>query len=240
MPGRRSRRDAALARGVTRSPELPGSRGDLASVDLDDVGDDDALTGVRLTGDAVGRTVDGLSLRGAIVAGCRLTGATLSGLDLHDVVLTDCDLSGATLAGAVLRRVTIERCRLSGVVANDVSAEDVTVRDCRAEEAWLRAARLEHCDIADCELTGSDWYGAVVRRSRILRTRLDGSELSTAVLDDVALHGSSLAGVRGADLRDVVIGTDQIMEVAVALFATRGIVIDDAAGDETADTDAAR
>jgi hypothetical protein len=50
----------------------------------------------------------------------------------------------------------------------------------------------------------------------------------------VALHGSSLAGVRGADLRDVVIGTDQIMEVAVAVFATRGIVIDDAAGDDTA------
>lgn len=126
-------------------------------MDLGDVADDDALAGVRVTGDAVGRTVDGLALRGAVLAGCRLTGATLTDLDLQDVVLTDCDLSGATIAGAVLRRVTVDRCRLSGLVANDLSA---------------------------------------------------------------------------ADIRDVVIGTDQIMEVAVALFATRGIVIDDDAGDD--------
>jgi hypothetical protein len=46
-------------------------------------------------------------------------------------------------------------------------------------------------------------------------------------MHDVALHGSSLSGVRGADLRDVVIGSDQVVEVAVAVFATRDIVIDD-------------
>ena len=213
-------------RGVTAAPRLPEV---LEAVDLGEVTDDRTVEAARLGGDAVGETIDGLVVRGATLVGCRLTGATLTGLELIDVVLTDCDLSGATLAGAVLHRVAFERCRMSGVVANDVVGTDVTLSDCRAEEAWLRSARLEHCDLLDCQLTGSDWYGARVERSRLLRCRLDDSELSTCVLRDVALHGSSLAGVRGAALRDVVIGSDQVVEVAVALFATQGIVIDDEA-----------
>jgi uncharacterized protein YjbI with pentapeptide repeats len=226
VPSRR-RPGPARPRGAHDPPRLPDVL-DAAALDL--AGDDDTLEGVRCDGgEAAGRRVDGLTLRAALLVGCRLTGATLSGLDMLDVVVRDCDLSGANLAGAVLRRVTFERCRLSGLVANDLSATDVSVRDCRADGAWLRAARLEHCDIADSEMTGSDWYGAEVRRSRILRTRLDESELSTAVFADVALHGSSLSGVRGAGLRDVVIGSDQVIEVAVAVFGTYGIVIDDEA-----------
>lgn len=220
-----ARRRAPTRRGVTEAPRLAG---ELTTVDLADVADDDRLEDVRFDGgDATGRTIDGLDVRGAIVSGCRLTGVVLSGLELRDVVLRDCDLSGADLTGAVLLRVTVERCRLSGLVASDLSATDVTVADCRAEGAWLRSARLEHCDITDCELTGSDWYGASVRASRLVRTRLDESELSTATFADVALHGSSLSGVRGAALRDVVIASDQVVEVAAALFPTRGIVIDD-------------
>ena len=226
MPPRR-RPGPTRPRGAHDPPRLPDVL-DAAALDL--AGDDDTLEGVRCDGgEAAGRCVDSLTLRAAVLVGCRLTGATLSGLDMLDVVVRDCDLSGANLAGAVLRRVTFERCRLSGLVANDLSATDVSVRDCRADGAWLRAARLEHCDIADSEMTGSDWYGAEVRRSRIVRTRLDESELSTAVFADVALHGSSLSGVRGAALRDVVIASDQVIEVAVAVFGTYGIVIDDEA-----------
>lgn len=233
MAARRTRREPVRPRGAPDPPRLPD---ELAPADLDDIADDDALDGVRVDGGAaVARSIEGLVVRHATLTGCRLTGAALPGLELVDVALRDCDLWGATLTGAVLRRVTIERCRLSGLVASDLIATDVGLRDCRAEEAWLRAARFDHCDIADCELSGSDWYGAHVRRSRILRSTLDGSELSTATFQDVALHGSSLAGVHGADLRDVVIGSDQVVEVAVAVFATRGIVIDDAAADEALD-----
>jgi uncharacterized protein YjbI with pentapeptide repeats len=223
----RHRPGSARPRGAHDLPRLPDA---LVTAAVDLLGDDGALEGVRCDGgDVAGRSIEGLALHGADLVGCRFTGATLSGLDLLDVVLRDCDLSGASLAGAVLRRVTFERCRLSGLVANDLSASHVRISDCRADGAWLRAARFEHCDIADCEFTESDWYGAEVRRSRIVRTRLDGSELSTAVFADVALHGSSLAAVRGAALRDVVIGSDQVIDVAVAVFGSFGIVIDDEA-----------
>jgi hypothetical protein len=44
----------------------------------------------------------------------------------------------------------------------------------------------------------------------------------------VALHGSTLTGLKGAaDLRGLIIGTDQVHELAVPLFAGLGIVIDD-------------
>ena len=228
----RGRRDPPRPRGVTAAPRLPDPRD---PVDLADLDDDRTVDAAHIEGAAVGAEIDQLVLRDTSLAGCRLTGTTLSGLELVDVVLSDCDLSGATLAGAALRRVTFERCRLSGLVANDLTAADVTWRDCRADEAWLRSVRLEHCDLVDCELTASDWYGARVERSRLLRCRLDDSELSTAELRDVALHGSSLAGVRGAALRDVVIGSDQVVEVAVALFATLGIAVDDDAGDDPGD-----
>ena len=230
MATRRARPGAPPPRGVTAAPGLPADPDDL---DLDDVDDHDSHEGVRCDGGVmVGRTVSGLSLREAQLTGCRLTGVVLPEAELVDVALRDCDLSGADLSRARLRRVTFERCRLSGLVAAESEATDVRLVDCRAEEAWWRMARLDQCEIVGCDLTRSDWYGARVRRSRLVRTRLDGSELSTATFTDVSLHGSSLAGVGGADLRDVVIGHDQVVELAVALFATRNVVIDDDADED--------
>jgi len=225
MARRRARGTAREPRGATAPPRIPPHTDQL---DLDELGGHEAHERVRCDGGALlGQTLAGLSLRGAVLAGCRLTGMVLPDLELVDVVLRDCDLSGADLSGARLQRVTFERCRLSGLVAADGTATDVRLVDCRAEESWWRMSRLDHCDLIDVDLTGSDWYGTRVRRSRILRSRLDGSELSTAAFTDVALHGSSLAGIRGADLKDLVIGSDQVIELAVALFATRNVVIDD-------------
>lgn len=113
---------------------------------------------------------------------------------------------------------------MSGVVANDLVGTDVTLSDCRVDQAWLRSARLDHCDVLDCELTGTDWYGAQIERSRLLRCS------TTASCPPVCCATSPCTDRRwpgcGAR-RDVVIGSDQVVEVAVALFATQGIVIDD-------------
>lgn len=232
MAARRARRSAPQRRGPTATPRIPA---ETDTLDLGALCDHETREGIRCDGGGLlGETVAGLSLRGAVLTGCRLTGVVLPDLELVDVALRDCDLSGADLSGATLQRVTVERCRLSGVVAADCEATDVRLVECRAEESWWRMARLDHCDLVDVDLTGSDWYGARVRRSRLLRSRLDGAELSTATFADVALHGSSLAGVRGADLSGLVIGSDQVVELAVALFATRNVVIDDDPDDDQA------
>ena len=115
-------------------------------------------------------------------------------------------------------------------MAAALAATDVRLVDCRADEAWFRMARFERVAFEGCDLTGSDWYEARVRHSRIVRCRLDGAELSKAAFDGVALHGTTLAGIRGAGrLRNLVIGPDQVVDVALAVFGPLGITVADEA-----------
>jgi hypothetical protein len=226
MASRRSRPIAA--------PDIPAA---LHPAELGDLDDDAYLDEVAVgPGDDLGRTVRGLTISRSTVTGVRLSAATLDGVDLVDVRFEECDLSGTTFADATFRRVTFWRCRLSGVVAPDLVATDLRIVDCRADEIWLRAARFERCAIVDSDLTASDWYGARVKRSRITGTRLHRSELSGIELDDVALHGSTLDGVRGmGGLRNIVIGSDQVLDVALPVLAALGIRVDDAAADDPDD-----
>ncbi len=201
---------------------------DLDPVALADLEDDRRLVGVLVAGGtAAGLAVSGLSLLRSELRGVRLPGATLDGLLAEDVVWRDCDLAGVTLGRAVLRDSRFERCRMSGLVAAELVASGVTLVECQMDDAWLRMARLEDCEFADCNLVAGDWYAARVSDSRILRCRLDGTELSAARFERVALHGTSLTGVRGADLRGTVIAPDQMLDVAAAIFPTLGIEVRD-------------
>jgi uncharacterized protein YjbI with pentapeptide repeats len=146
---------------------------------------------------------------------------------MADVLLEDCDLSGTTFAETALRRVTFRRCRMSGVVAPDLGATELRVIDCKADGIWLRAARLELCELVECDLTGSDWYAARVRDSWIVRCDLSDSELSAVDMDGVALHGSTFAGANGVgSLRNVVIGPDQVLDLALPVLATLGVRVE--------------
>jgi uncharacterized protein YjbI with pentapeptide repeats len=211
-------------------PNLPAG---LEAADVDDLDHDVRLDEVAIgPGSAAGRTIEGLTLKRSTLAGVRLTGSTFQGLELVDVVVEDCDLAGVTFAETTFRRVSIRRCRMSGVVAADLAATDSRIVDTRADEIWLRAARLDHCEIVDCDLTGSDWYAARVMESFITGSRLDGAELSAIDLENVVVLGSTFAGAQGlSSLRNVTIGTGQLLEIGLPVLAGLGIVIDDAALD---------
>jgi hypothetical protein len=63
---------------------------------------------------------------------------------------------------------------------------------------------------------------------RFDRCILSGAEFSKATLRGVALHGSTLESIRGADaLSGAIIGSDQVPTLAPAVFAALGIVVDD-------------
>jgi uncharacterized protein YjbI with pentapeptide repeats len=210
-------------------PRLPEDLADLEDATLDDLADEALVDGVTVSG-GVGTDVRvrALTLTHARLAGVRLPGATFEDAEMVDVVWDDCDLAGLTLASTVLRRVTFRRCRLTSLVAADLVASDVWFLECRMEEAWLRAARVERADLSACDLTGSDWYGARVTKTRIRDSRLDGAELSQSRLDGVALHGTSIDGVRGsAALRKLVIGPEQVLDVALAVFPSLGIRVEE-------------
>jgi hypothetical protein len=60
------------------------------------------------------------------------------------------------------------------------------------------------------------------------RCDLTGVEFSNAQVTGAFLHGSLLEGIRGAaGLRGIVIGTDQILPLALSMFAGLGIRVDD-------------
>jgi uncharacterized protein YjbI with pentapeptide repeats len=177
--------------------------------------------------------VEGLVVRRSRLVGVRFTGATLRAAVLTDVELEGCELSGTTMERCELERVTFVRCRMAGFVAPELRATDLRVRDSRLDEAWLRAATLERCSFEDCAMAGADLYEAHIKQSRFVRCNLDGAELSQAQLGDVALHGSTFDGIRGAAaLRNVVIGSDQLVPLAAVVLPAWGVVFDDEYLDE--------
>ena len=201
---------------------------ELAPAGLEALEDDATLAAVAIgPGVEAGLEAEGLTLRRSRLSGLRLPGATFRNLVLVDVLVEDCDLAGVTFATSQFERVAFRGCRMSGVVAPDLVGSDLCIDDTKADEIWLRASRLERCEITGCDLTGSDWYEARVAASRITNCRLDGAELSSLVLDDVALIGSTFAGASGvAGLRNATIDAVQLMEVGRSVLAGLGIVID--------------
>jgi uncharacterized protein YjbI with pentapeptide repeats len=147
---------------------------------------------------------------------------------LKDVVATECELSGTTLTSAVFQRVRFERCRMAGLVAAELSARDVRLVDCQMTEAWLRTSTFERCELSGCDLRDADLYAARLKDTRLVHSQLDGTEWSKATVDNVALHGSSLEGLKGVDrLLGVVIASDQLLPLALPLLAALGVTVDD-------------
>jgi hypothetical protein len=89
-------------------------------------------------------------------------------------------------------------------------------------------ADLERCELVDCDLEGADLTAARLPGSRIEGCTLDRAQLSKAAMAGTLLHGTTLEGVLGADaLRGTTIGSDQVVALALPLFAALGITVDD-------------
>jgi len=191
--------------------------------------DDTSWRGVQVSGDvAIHGAPDHVEIEESRCRQIRLTGCELSHLRATDVVFEDCELSGVVLSSATFLRVELSRCRLSGLVAPGLKAKDVRFVECKIDEANFRMSSWERCELTDCELPGADFYSAHLTRTRLLRCNLARVEVSKARLDGVALHGSAVDSIRGADaLRGVVIGSDQVTALALPVFAALGIVVDD-------------
>ena len=200
----------------------------LAPIDGASIEEGDVLEGVLWTGDGLEPSTREIQVVGSRLCGVRLTGAEIEELTLLDTIVEDCELSGAVVSGWRCERVVFSDCRMTGIVAADMRARHVRFSNCQLDGAWLRSASFDHCELVDCDLTNADLYGARLVASRLVRCRLDGAELSGVEADELALHGSSLNGAKGiASLQKLIIGTDQVMELAIPLLAARGIRIDD-------------
>lgn len=100
--------------------------------------------------------------------------------------------------------------------------------DCKLDGANFRMTTWERAEFHDCDLAAGDFYGAKLPASRFLGCDLRRVELSKSVLAGSRLQRSRIEQVRGADcLRGVSIGSDQIVPVALAVFSSLGVTIED-------------
>ena len=212
-----------------RGPQPPRLPDALDPVTDPVVAGDTEWDGLEVRGDLVDDgDVVRLEVVGSRLVGLRLTGRELGDLSMVDVVLEDCELSGVRITGGRLIRVELRRCRLGGMVAAGLKARDVLLEDCTASGAAFRMSTWERCELRDVDLREADFYAARLPGARFLRCDLRSADFSKAELAGAALHHSALEGIKGADsLRGVSIGTDQILPLALPLFAALGINVDD-------------
>lgn len=211
-----------------KSIEGPRVASVLEAFDGEQVEDGDVLEGVHWTGDPPPSDVRELQVAASRITGVRLTGVEIDELTLLDTIVESCELSGAVVSDGRCERVVFENCRMSGLAAAGLRARHVRFADCKLDGAWLRGASFEHCEMVDCDLTGADLYGARLVASRLIRCSLDDAELSGVDADELALHGSSIVGTKGvASLQRLIVGSDQIVDLAIPLLAARQIRVDD-------------
>ena len=218
---------AAPARPTRHPPRLPDGLAEAAPPALcdDAVWDSLVVTGPVSCADERPEHVE---ITGCHLRGVALTGWELDRLQLVDVVFDDCELSGVLLTEARFTRVVFNRCRMSGFVASGVDARDVAFTDCKLDAANLRMSSWERSEFVRCELPEADFTGARLQASSLLASNLTRVDFTKARLDDVALHGSILQEIHGADgLQGAVIGTDQVVPLAISLFAALRIAVDD-------------
>jgi uncharacterized protein YjbI with pentapeptide repeats len=218
---------------VSAVPKPPGRRVSprLADDFVDSVtclADDVELSEVVLCGDFSGVSLSQPEFRECQIRQAQLTGAVLRFARFVDCVISDSDLSGAILEECFLTRVEFRRCRASGLQASRGRFVDVGLFTSKLDGANFRMSEWERAEISDCDLAEADFYDAKMPGSRIVDCDLNRIELSKSRLTGSRLSGSKLEGLRGGEsLRNVTIGSDQIIAAAAALFAALHIDIDD-------------
>ena len=202
------------------APDLVAAPGDLR--------DDEVWEGQQVGGSFAGITATHVDIVGCRLSRAMFTGADIDRLRLADTVLDDCDLSGAALSRLSATRVVFRRCRLSGVVVSGARFTDARFDECKFDGANLRMTTWQRTLFDSCLMTDSDFREAKLATTRFERCDLTRIDFTKAVLPGVHLGGSTLTDIRGGDaLRGVVITSDQVVSLAMAIFSSLGIRIDD-------------
>lgn len=191
--------------------------------------DDEAVwDGHEVSGTFAGTTAAHVDVIGCRLNGAILTGAEIDRLRLVDSIVDDCELSGLVLTRAALTRVEFRRCRLTGIVASGAHLTDVRFSDCKLDDANFRMTTWKRSLLDGCVMTETDFREAKLATTRFESCDLTRADFTKAALPGVSLSGSTVTDIRGADsLRGVTITSDQVVPLAIAMFATMRIRIDD-------------
>jgi uncharacterized protein YjbI with pentapeptide repeats len=181
--------------------------------------------------------VAGANLGGSVaehvrIQGCELRDVQLTGAELHrcvltDVRLVDCELSGAMLTESQWLRVELRNCRMSGMVVSQSRLRDVRFTEGKLDGGDFRMARLERVVFDACAMPDTDLYEAQLTHVLFDHCDMRRAHFSAVKTDDLRLHASDIEGVRGAtSLRRTVVSPEQVLPLALSVFAELGITIE--------------
>ena len=128
---------------------------------------------------ATGQTFYKLDLRGVVLAQAELSGCNF----------IECDLSGVDMRAANLGRATFVTCKLDGALLQRAQAQGAIM----AKDCTLITANLGEGNFGGCNFGGADMTGV-----RLVKTMMDGANLSDAKINDSDWR---LASAKGALLR---------------------------------------
>jgi uncharacterized protein YjbI with pentapeptide repeats len=138
----------------------------------------------------------------------RLISTSLARTNWRDVTFTGAVLAGVEVFGSRLRRVTFDRCKLDSVNFRDADLTDVIFDSCVLREV--------------------DFGGARLTRTAFPQSRLAGTKLTKATLDQVDLRNAELGiTVDPTSLRGAIVTTAQLVQMAPVLAEAIGIVVND-------------
>jgi uncharacterized protein YjbI with pentapeptide repeats len=192
------------------------------------LGDDVEWSGQHVVGDFSSRTAERVDVTACRVQSTSFTAVDIRRLRVSDALFVDCELSGATLHEADFSRVEFVQCRMLGLSVPAGRLRDVRFVECRLDGAEFRMSDCDQVQFDRCNLVGADFYAARLSRVHLFDSDLTGVEFSKAILKDGRLHGSRLESLRGASaLRNVTIDSSQILPMALQVFSSVGIDVDD-------------
>jgi hypothetical protein len=83
------------------------------------------------------------------------------------------------------------------------------------------------CALSELDLRDADFYGSKLDAVHLLGCDLTGADFAKTTTSALALHRSTLDDIKGAvNLRGAIAG-DQVITMALRVFASMGIVVDD-------------
>jgi uncharacterized protein YjbI with pentapeptide repeats len=162
---------------------------------------------------------------------CRINRGRLIGSAFHRARITDCVVDSSELPGVILDdcdlvRVEFRDCRMSGFQAQGSRFRDVAFFRCKLDGANFRMSTWERVEFYDCDLVESDFYGAKLPGTLFQACDLSDTEWSKSSLVGSRLLGSTVERIQGAtSLRGVTISGDQVVPVAMSVFAAMDITV---------------
>lgn len=210
---------------MTIAPTAPRLADDRASVEHDELVDEDEWLGETVTGADLSRSfAEHVRIVGTELRGVTLTAANLHRCTLTDVRLVECELSGAMFTESQWLRVEVLNCRMSGVIVSQSRLRHVRFVEDKLDGADFRIVNGEHVVFDQCGMPDADFYDARLQSVDFLHCDLRRLHVSGVVARELRLHGSQVEGVRGAaSLHGASISFDQVLPLALGLFNELGI-----------------